>query len=124
MKIAGVLVELPMKKAPHTHEGFAVLEHGKKVSHLNTLKAMCGMLESTLLWHRKFRSDLETMGFIFNACDACTANGKVNGNMHTMRFHVEDLMSSHVDGKVNDKFSVWLNEQCGEPDCLGMIPIQ
>ena len=30
MKIAGVLVELLMKKEPHTHEGFVVLEHGKR----------------------------------------------------------------------------------------------
>ena len=51
---------------------------------------------------------------IFNTNDACTANRKVNGNTHTMMFHVDDLMSSHVDSKVNNKFSVWLNEQCGE----------
>ena len=30
MKITGVLVELSMKKAPHTHEGFVALEHGKR----------------------------------------------------------------------------------------------
>ena len=45
--------------------------------------------------------------------------------------HVDDSMSSHADKKVNDKFLVWLNEQCGkhgevkatkgnEHDCLGM----
>ena len=38
MKIAGVSVEQPVKKAPHTHEGFAVLKHRQKVMHLNTLK--------------------------------------------------------------------------------------
>ena len=31
-----------------------------------------------------------------------------------MRFHVDDLMSSHVDSKVNDHFLKWLNKQCGE----------
>ena len=51
MKIAGVSVELPMKKAPHTHEGFTVMEHGKKVMCLNILKAIHGMLESAPLWH-------------------------------------------------------------------------
>ena len=43
-------------------------------------------------------------------------NEKMNGNTHTMRFHVDDSMSSHVDSKVNNKFPVWLNEQCGECD--------
>ena len=33
---------------------------------------------------------------------------------HTVRFHVDDLMSSHMDGKVNDEFPAWLNEQHGE----------
>ncbi|CAJ1959786.1 unnamed protein product [Cylindrotheca closterium] len=31
----------------------------------------------------------------------------------TIRFHVEDLMSSHMDPKVNDKFSKWLNMRYG-----------
>ena len=28
---------------------------------------------------------------------------------HTMRFHVDDLMSCHVDKKVNDEFLEWFN---------------
>ena len=54
------------------------------------------------------------IGFVFNACDACIANGKVNDNAHTVRFHVDNLMSSHVDSKVNNKFSMWLNKHCGK----------
>ena len=41
VKIAGVLAELLMKKAPHTHEGFVVIEHGKKAMHLNISKKQC-----------------------------------------------------------------------------------
>ena len=70
VKITGVLVELLVKKAPHAHEGFAVLEHGTKVMHLNTLAAICGMLESASLWCRKLREDSEQQGFKFNAHDA------------------------------------------------------
>ena len=54
MKITGVLVEPLIKKAPHTHEGFAVMENGRKVIYLNTLRAIYGMLESASSWHRKF----------------------------------------------------------------------
>ena len=59
MKIAGVPVEPPMKKAPHTCKEFAVPEHRKRVTHLDILKAIHRMLESTLPWHRKFRGDLK-----------------------------------------------------------------
>ena len=69
------------------------------------------MLESALLWHRKFRGDLELIGFVFNAHDACMANRSVNGKTHTVRFHVNNLMSSHMDEKVNNEFLMWLNQQ-------------
>ena len=86
---------------------------------------MCTVMAQEVL--KRFR----TMGFDFNARDTCMENGNVKGKMHSMRFHVDNLMSSHVDEKVNDEFSVWLNEQHGEcsevkatrgnvHDCLGL----
>ena len=56
----------------------------------------------------------------------------VNGSKHTVRFHVDDILSSHVDPKVNDRFAVWLEKMYGkykavEPtrgkkhDYLGML---
>ena len=53
------------------------------------------------------------IGFIFNPYDACIANRMVNGNQQTIRFHVDDLMSSHKDPKVNDEFLKWLNDMYG-----------
>lgn len=66
-----------------------------------------------------------------NAALPAVVQAVVNGKQHTMRFHVDDLMCSHVDSKVNTKFLKWLNLQhgtCGEVkatrghihDCLGM----
>ena len=37
----------------------------------------------------------------------------INNKQHTIRFHVDDLMASHVDKKVNDRFLKWLNHMCG-----------
>ena len=116
MKITGVLVELSIKKAPHTHEGFIALEHGKKVMCLNALAAIYGISESASLWHRKLREDLEQQGFKFNACNACVANRIVEGKQHVVRFHVDNLMSSHEDSKVNNEFYKWLNKKCGKHD--------
>ena len=41
----------------------------------------------------------------------------VKGKQQTVRFHINDLKSSHADAKVNDEFSEWSNGKhgtCGE----------
>ena len=72
------------------------------------------MLQAALLWYKQFRADLEGIGFKFNNYDPCVANKMVNGKQHTVRFHVDDLMSSHVDTKVNDKFQEVLQNTNGQ----------
>jgi len=71
------------------------------------------MLQATLLWYKKFRGDLESIGFEFNHYDPCIANKMIKNAQHTVRFHVDDLMSSHRNPKVNDKFHGWLSEEYG-----------
>ena len=78
------------------------------------LQALYGMLTASLLWYLKFKKDLENIGFKFNDYDPCIANRLVNGYQHTVRFHVDDLLSSHVDPKVNDRFQVWLEKMYGK----------
>ena len=71
------------------------------------------MLESTLVWYKKFRKDLESIGFVFNPYDACIANRMVNGKQQTIKFHMDNLLSSHKQREVNDNFLKWLNEKYG-----------
>jgi hypothetical protein len=113
MKITGVLVDLLVKMSPETYSRFVVYEKGKKVLYVQVIKALYGMLVASLLWYRKFKKDLEGIGFEFNPYDPCVANREVNGKQHTVRFHVDDLKSSHVDPKVNDEFYKWLNDMYG-----------
>ena len=47
---------------------------------------------------------LEEKGYEFNPYDQCVANKMIQGKQHTVRFHVDDLMDSHVNPKVNDDF--------------------
>ena len=102
MKITGVLVNLIVEMASEVYGLFVTFENGKKVLYVQVLRALYGMLVAALLWYKKFKSDLEEQGFEFNPYDACVANKEVNGKQQTVRFHVDDLMSSHVDSKVND----------------------
>ena len=41
-------------------------------------------------------------------------NKIINGKQMTVRFHVDDTMSSHIDSKINDEFLKWLNNKYGE----------
>ena len=104
MKITGSLVKILLRLAPDVYNGFVVYEKGKAVIYVVVLRALYGMLISAMLWYKKFRGDLEEIGFEFNPYDPCIANRIVKKKQHTIRFHVDDVMSSHVNKKVNGKF--------------------
>jgi hypothetical protein len=71
-------------------------------------KALYGMLQSSLLYYKKFRKDLKEIGFKVNPYDPCVANRMVKGKQHTITWHVDDLKLSRIDSNVNDKFLAWL----------------
>ncbi len=54
------------------------------------------MMKSALLFYRKLASELKKMGFEINPYDSCVANKLVNGMQKMIRWHVDDLMMSHV----------------------------
>ena len=113
MKITGVLVDLLVEMAPEVYGPFVVFENGRKVLYVQVLKALYGMLVASLLWYKQFKGDLEKVGFKFNPYDPCVANKTIEGKQMTVRFHVDDLMSSHMDPAVNDEFLIWLNKKYG-----------
>ena len=74
MKIRGPLVDMLEEMAPDIYEGKAVIERGQRVLYVLMLKALYGMLQSSLLYYRKFRKDIEEIGFTVNEYDPCVAN--------------------------------------------------
>ena len=114
MKITGPMVDILVELDPQTYSNFVVFERTRKVIYVVVLKAIYGMLVASLLWYQKFRKDLESIDFEFNPYDPCVANRMKNGSQHTIRFHVDDVLSSHVDKRVNDKFLEWLNRNYGK----------
>jgi hypothetical protein len=79
---------------------FVTYEHGKKVLHLKLLKALCGCVESALLWYELFAGTLQNMGFELNPCDTCVANKMAKGKQCAICWHVDDTKTSHVDHNV------------------------
>ena len=78
------------------------------------LRALYGMLILVILWYRKLQKDLEGIGFKFNPYNPCIANRIIYKKQQTIRFHVDDIKSSHADAKVNDLFLDWLKETYGK----------
>ena len=87
---------------PQLYGSHVVYERGRKVIYVQVMKAIYGMLTASLLWYKKFRKDLEGIGFKFNDYDACIANRDKNGSQQTIRFHVDDILSSNKNSKGYD----------------------
>ena len=113
MKIKGVLVDILYTMDPVEYGEYIVYESGEKVLYLVLTKVLYGMLVASLLWYKKFKKDLMGIGFTFSEYDPCVAFRERVGSQHTIRFHVDDVASSHKNKKVNDKFLEWLNKKYG-----------
>jgi len=96
MKMVGTLVKLMVKMNPKMYRQYVTVEKGKSVLYLRLQKALYGMMKSALLFYRKLVSELQEMGFTINPYNPCVANKTVNGTQMTIRWHVDDLMISHV----------------------------
>jgi hypothetical protein len=116
MKIRGILVDMLIEIDPAKYQDKWIYEGKSKVMYVEVLMALYGLLRSAILFYKKLRKDLESIGFVINPYDPCVANRTVNGRQQTVTWHVDDLKSSHVDSKVNDDFLLWLNEKYGDAE--------
>ena len=114
MKIRGALVDILVEMNPEKYSQYVTIENRRQVVYVMMLKALYGMLESSLLYYKKFKKDIETIGFEVNPYDPSVANRNIWGSQHMICWHVDDLKSSHKDGAVNDEFLEWLSEKYGE----------
>ncbi len=81
------------------------------VLYLDILMAIYGMIQSSLLFYKKLRKDLESEKFEVNPYDPCVANKIINGNQMTVSWHVNDLKVSHKESKFVDEFIEWIKSK-------------
>ena len=122
MKIRGVLVDMLIEMSPETYKNYVVYERGKKVLYVRMLKALYGMMIASVLYYKKFRSDIESIGYEVNPYDNCVANKMIKDHQHTITWHVDDVKSSHVDPEVNNEFYKWCESKYGE-DNIGHVEL-
>ena len=72
------------------------------------------MLVSAMLFYHKLTKALLSHSFELNPYNPCVANKMVNSEQLTICWHVDDLKSSHIDSKVNDKFLQWIKDTSGQ----------
>ena len=65
MKFEGKFLDIMCEVNPE-YGIFVIYEKGKKVLYVMILKAIYGMLESSLLWYDLFSTTLSNLGFKFN----------------------------------------------------------
>ena len=58
------------------------------------------MLVALLLLYHKLNKYMKMVGFMFNYYYPCVANMMVNEKQYTVRFHVDNILSSHVNHTV------------------------
>jgi hypothetical protein len=112
MKIRGLLVDMPVELAPRMF-GLCYRRERTIRNIFRVLKAIYGMIQSSLLY-KKFRKDLEGIGFKVNPYDPCVANRTINSKQHTITWDVGNVKFSHVDPKVNDEFHTWVENMYGD----------
>jgi hypothetical protein len=101
MQIRGQLVDILLELCPGVYNDYVIIEGQHKILYVIMLKALYGMLISSILYYKKFRKDIESIGFE-DPYDICVANRKVNGKQQTVTWYVDDLKSSHIDSRVNN----------------------
>ena len=90
MFMRGRLTELMSLVASQTYQKYVTVEMGQRVLYVKVQKAFCGMLKSVLLFNKKLRGNLESIGFEINSYDPCVANKVINGQQMTIIWHVND----------------------------------
>jgi hypothetical protein len=122
MKIRGSLIDLLTDINPE-YRDYVITEGNSKILYVKMLKALYGMLRSSILYYNKFRKDVESIGYVINPYDICVANKIVKGHQHTIIWHVDDVMGSHVDPSVNSAFAAWCDKLYGSKE-LGHVKIK
>jgi hypothetical protein len=112
IKIRGVLVDMLLDIAPEAYKPFVTTDKkGTKQLIVQCQNAIYGTMVASLLYYRKFRKSLLSVGFEFNPYDPCVANKMVDGKQMTICFHVDDCKASHKLPKVVDEMIAWLKQE-------------
>jgi hypothetical protein len=73
MKIRGQLIDILLEICPGVYDHYVINEGKLKILYVRMLRALYGMLVSSILYYKKFGKDIEAIGFEVNPYDICVA---------------------------------------------------
>lgn len=98
MLLRGRLAEMMVQVYPSMYRKYATyLLNGQAMLHVRLSKTLYGMRIATLLFYKRSKSDLKSMGFEVNPCNPFVTNKMVNGHQITICWHMDDPKLSHKD---------------------------
>ena len=122
MKIRGRLIDMLLEIDFEKYSPFVYENEKERILYVVLKKALYGMLMASILYYKKFKKDIEGIGYKLNPYDMCVANKIVNEKQHTLTWHVDDIKASHLDSKVNDEFAAWAEQTYGSEE-LGHVKV-
>ena len=104
MKIIDQLVNIIIEIFPGVYHKYFWYKVDQKILYIRKLKSLYRILVSLILYYKKSRKYIETIVFEVDTYNICVTNQIKSGKKQTVTWHVNDLKSSHIDTKVNEKF--------------------
>ena len=74
LKIREQLVDIIIEICPGVCDKYVQYKGGQNILYIPMIKALYGILVSLILYYKKFREDIEGIGFQVNPYDICVAN--------------------------------------------------
>ena len=96
MAIRGTLADMLVKIAAEVYGPYLTKDKKRNsLLYVKLLKALHGLMETSLMFYQNLRKYLEDQGFEVNPYDFCVANKMTDGSQFTIVWHVDDLKLSH-----------------------------
>ena len=71
------MVDILCDLAPDVYNDYVVRDRNTKLLYVEMLAALYGILVASLLYYKKFRADIATIGFELNPYEVCVTNRRV-----------------------------------------------
>ena len=87
----------------HKHKKNICVDNVAKLLYILLMKALCGYMDSAILWCDLYSKTLKSQGFLINPYDRCIANITIKDKQCTIVWYVDNNKVSLVDEVVNTK---------------------
>ena len=106
MKIRGLLVGISLEIDENKYIDFIICCRKEKFLYAKILKILYSIMPiASILYCKKFRKDIEVIWHEINLYNMHTASKIANSKQHVLIWHADDIKISHINPKVNTRFS-------------------